>query len=306
MISVEDARQRIPDGKQLYNALVRNQRLMPPRKDAINTQKFLRGVWTKKYWVMSSPEVVGYKMCADPPSKKQLARILSAVMANYRSLGEPTDSGIRRTAKQIRKRPPSTNWMLLVLSNLDPANPVFAKSYVAPKKPKGNEAVFLENQDDFFDGLPVASTKKKRFINLLDGKAKKAQQHAKTKARMAKMQAKLDAQQAAMNESSDSSSDDSDSDSSSSVQQSANAQSQAANYAANQEEEKQPVQTMIDTRGTDGANIIGNAGEMDNEMSMPLIDTLQLDGAKSSMKTRSCYKGNVFVNAGVKKTTDMM
>ena len=99
MISVEDARQRIPDGKSLYNALVRNQRLMPPRKDAINSQKFMRGVWTKKYWVMSSHEVVGYKMCADPPSKKQLARILAAVLANYRSLGEPTDSGMRRTAK---------------------------------------------------------------------------------------------------------------------------------------------------------------------------------------------------------------
>ena len=75
---------------------------------------------------------------------------------------------------------------------------------------------------------------------------------------------------------------------------------------AAQEEEKQPVFTMINTRGTDGANIIGNAGEMDNEMSLPVMETLQLDGAKSSMKTRSAYKGNVFVNAGVKKTTDMM
>ena len=75
---------------------------------------------------------------------------------------------------------------------------------------------------------------------------------------------------------------------------------------AAQEEAKQPVFTMINTRGTDGANIIGNAGEMDNEMSMPVMETLKLDGAKSSMKTRSAYKGNVFVNAGVKKTTDMM
>ena len=215
MISVEDARQRIPDGKSLYNALVRNQRLMPPRKDAINSQKFMRGVWTKKYWVMSSHEVVGYKMCADPPSKKQLSRILAGVLANYRSLGEPTDSGMKRTAKQIRKRPPSTNWMLLVLSNLDPANEVFAKGYVAPRKPKGNEAVFIENQDDFFDGLPVAATKKKRFINLLDGKQKKTQQYSKMKARIEKMQAKLDAQQAALNDSSDSSSEDSDSDDSS-------------------------------------------------------------------------------------------
>ena len=195
MISVEDARQRIPDGKSLYSALVRNQRLMPPRKDAINSQKFMRGVWTKKYWVMSSHEVVGYKMCADPPSKKQLARILAGVLANYRSLGEPIDSGMRRTAKQIRKRPPNTNWMLLVLSSLHPGHEVFDKGYIKPARRQEEQFVasaMVDNEDGFFDGLPMATPTGKRRINLLSADMQQQVKVARLQFQLGKLQEKLD------------------------------------------------------------------------------------------------------------------
>ena len=59
------------------------------------------------------------------------------------------------------------------------------------------------------------------------------------------------------------------------------------------------AQTMINTKGDDGANIIGNAGEMDDEMETMGMASLNLGG---KMQTRQSFKDDVFVNAGVKAT----
>jgi len=151
MISLAEARLRIPDKKHLYSSLVRNSYLMPPRKDAILTAKFMRGVWLKKYWVLCSSEVVTMRMCADPPHRKVLAKIVHDMLRNYRSLGEPMDSGMRRTARKIKKTPPSSEWLLLVLSNLDADHELFSKGYIAPRKPKkSSECMMINNHGDFF------------------------------------------------------------------------------------------------------------------------------------------------------------
>ena len=104
---MHEARLRCFDGKTMYSCLVRNGYLMPPRKDPINTQKFMKGIMCKKNWVLHSDHVVSVRMCADPPSRKELAKIVVRIMKNYPSIGEPMDSGLRRTAKHIKKRPPS-------------------------------------------------------------------------------------------------------------------------------------------------------------------------------------------------------
>ena len=150
-ISLADARLRIPDKRCLYDSLIRNCYLMPPRKDVLLTQKFMRGVWSKKYWILNSSEVVAVRMCADPPNRKALAKIVSATLCSYRSLGEPIDSGMKRTAKCIRKTPPSSQWLLLVLSTLDQDHELFSKGYVAPRKEVQAAAeVMVDNQNDFF------------------------------------------------------------------------------------------------------------------------------------------------------------
>ena len=106
-ISLHEARMLVCDTKTMYNSCVRNGYLMPPRKDAINTQKFMKGIMCKKNWVLHSDHVVCVRMCADPPPRKQLAKIVVQIMKNYPSIGEPMDSGLRRTAKHIKKRPPN-------------------------------------------------------------------------------------------------------------------------------------------------------------------------------------------------------
>ena len=78
-------------------------------------------------------------------------------MKNYRSVGEPTDSGLRKMAKAIRKNPPHQDWLLMVLGTIQGDHPVFAKDYVAPKKVKNevvHDAFMVQNEDDFFDDLP--------------------------------------------------------------------------------------------------------------------------------------------------------
>ena len=56
---------------------------------------------------------------------------------------------------------------------------------------------------------------------------------------------------------------------------------------------------MINTKGPGSANIIGNAGEMDDEMETMGMASLDLGG---KMQTRQGFKDDVFVNAGVKMT----
>ena len=78
----------------------------------------MRGVMSKKYWVLQSSEVVTVMACADPPNRKVLAQMVHDVLMNYRPMGEPMDSGMKRTAKKIKRKPPSQQWLLMILSTL--------------------------------------------------------------------------------------------------------------------------------------------------------------------------------------------
>lgn len=80
------------------------------------TKRFMIGVKERHYWCLRSQDIVTFRVCADPPSKLDVAFILSEVMTNYRPMGEPLDTAIKRTALLIRKQPPSVSWQLLVLS----------------------------------------------------------------------------------------------------------------------------------------------------------------------------------------------
>ena len=100
----------VPDKRALYDALLRNQFILPPFKDQLLTTQFLMGIKDRTYWCLHSDSGLAMKSCADPPTKLELSEILSDVMLNYRPMGEPTDSGLKRTALQVRKRPPQRNW----------------------------------------------------------------------------------------------------------------------------------------------------------------------------------------------------
>ena len=75
------------------------------------------GVMTKTYYCLASKDVKQVLLCADPPSRKELAAMLKAVMYSKAPLfQEPFKSGIPRTAKQIKKKKPALDWMLQLLT----------------------------------------------------------------------------------------------------------------------------------------------------------------------------------------------
>ena len=113
----------------------------------------------KKAWCLNANEQVSIKPCADAPSKKELARILHTTMMNYRSLGEPHDSGLRKTAKLILKKPPDVQWMLMILATIDSDHRIFDKDYVHMKASRNAEddpKEAIDNSDDFFTGIPIS------------------------------------------------------------------------------------------------------------------------------------------------------
>ena len=166
MFSHQEAQMRCPDKKTLYQGCIRNQYLLSPFKDAINTVRYLQGVQSKRYWALTSKEIRAVKFCADPPVRKEIAQILYNVMMNYRKLGEPADSGMKRTAKYIRRKPPQAQWMLLILGSLEPDHFLFAKDYVNPRRPLAAQEQ-CDSHDGFYEGLPIIHNHRGRTLNLM-------------------------------------------------------------------------------------------------------------------------------------------
>ena len=108
MLSMREAQFIIPDRKALYQSLQRNGYSLPPIKDPILTVKFMKGVRSGFFFCLKQEQVQHFKQCATPPPRHELAVIVCDVMCNTNSgLGEPYDSGIQRTAKEILKKKPN-------------------------------------------------------------------------------------------------------------------------------------------------------------------------------------------------------
>ena len=193
LMGIHEVNLRVPNKKALYTVLMRNGYILPEFKQPIITLKFLRLVRKKRCWCINSEEGITVKPCADTPSKKELALILCQVMTNYRSIGEPYDSGLKRTAKAIKRRPPNVDWMLMVLATIHAENAVFDRTYVHVKSntlpTDVSQMVMVDNSDNFFTDLPiVVGASGNRGVSFLSKSQVK-------KARLKKMRFKLDKMQ---------------------------------------------------------------------------------------------------------------
>ena len=110
------------------------------------------------------------------PPKKELSKLVGDVMLNFpEKLGEPIDSGIRRTALKIKRKKPNADWLILMLAQFAPEHAIFSPNYVYEKKSKDKVVIKdlqVDNIDNFFTGLPVpnlsARDRRKRPINFID------------------------------------------------------------------------------------------------------------------------------------------
>ena len=114
------------------------------------------------------------------------------------------DGAFRRTSLELARKPPNTEWLLAMLSTMEPGHAIFAKDYVKPRSHQNSEAAgeydtdMVENVDGWFDGLPVAKSRKGAPIKLAassNSAAAEAHKLRKLQEKAAAIQAKINQQQ---------------------------------------------------------------------------------------------------------------
>ena len=130
---------------------------------------FMKGcIGNRTYWL---PKIQDIRLlnCIDPPSRVDLARMVADSMRGLDNgpPSEPFDTSFRRTASEIEKKPPNQEWLVAMLSTLNPNSELFRKDYVKPKPlskfaaPDDVDVDMVANDDGFFSGLPLASKSSK-------------------------------------------------------------------------------------------------------------------------------------------------
>ena len=66
----------VNDKGSMYNAVYRNNFLLPPKRDPWLTFEFLDGIRTGLYWLPKTSECKMYS-CLEPPSKEEVATIVA-------------------------------------------------------------------------------------------------------------------------------------------------------------------------------------------------------------------------------------
>ena len=172
------------DKKQVWKQCTRVGYNMPPFKDSINSNNFVKGVKDQTHWMLKCSDVVVIKKIADPPSRKHVAEVVHHLMISGESKGEVEDSKLFNTAEAILKHPPQLQWLEQVLAYFDKDHDMFSPMYMPPVKEKHNPmALKVKNIDGFFSSdnvnpallvqLMKSSNKRKRGMNLFS----KAERH---------------------------------------------------------------------------------------------------------------------------------
>ena len=154
-VSYDHAMQTIQCKHGLYTALQYNQYILPPRNDALLSTKFLLGIIKGSYWMLHSNQITTIKVCAYPPKKEELAQIVYDTILQQNNVAADIKESLKRTGKLIRKKKPHKDWMLLVLSQLDPNHRIFSKGHTKAlaKKKRIVDEIQVPNPNGFFDGL---------------------------------------------------------------------------------------------------------------------------------------------------------
>ena len=107
------------------------------------------------------------KVCPYPPTRIDLAGILSEAMFGCNNTDAVVMKALKKTAKLIRKKPPNKEWMLLVLAQIEPGHHIFSKQHTKPTKKKVDayEEVTVNVPSGFFDGLVLPRDSGKKVRN---------------------------------------------------------------------------------------------------------------------------------------------
>ena len=192
----------VNDKHSLHESLRRNQLFCPKLKEGLMTVQFMKGCIGYRYYWLPKTEDIRIRNCVDPPPRGDLARMVFERMSGQEPSGDACfDGAFRRTSEELARKPPNTEWLLAMLSTMDPENAIFAKDYVRPRQNRasdydGDNADMVENVDGWFDGLPVAKQRRGAPIKLVQANSAAAEANKlhRLQAKSAALQAQIQQQ----------------------------------------------------------------------------------------------------------------
>ena len=135
--------------RHMYQSMIRNSYYLPSFKSSLCSLDYMEKV---RSGTVHCPRHAEIRLlpCAAPPTKEFLLAELNRV-AQKKGL----DLGISE------KKQPNRDWMLAVLSTMEPTHKIFRKDYVPPLKVQSVQlSKIVDNSDGFFDQLPKLTKKR--------------------------------------------------------------------------------------------------------------------------------------------------
>ena len=135
----------VKDVKDLYNLALRNGFYLPQQSSSAVNEVMLLNVLQGHYWCPLFKDIK-LKPCVKAPVKEVLLNALLKLCRRH----------MLNVAWIDEKHSPDKDWIVAVLSTLDPNHEIFKKDYVAPpvrRRLQDVETIVLPNE--LFDGLPL-------------------------------------------------------------------------------------------------------------------------------------------------------
>jgi hypothetical protein len=157
------ARERVGNKKEYYEALERNGFKMPAYKGQFVTSDVLIKIRNGEMYCPRYTDLV-VRPCPTPPDAMTIKNEL--INGIHHSFANGMDNSHRprfdELLKQLERATPDKDWMLQILSIMTQGqHQYFSKSYVPPPKVRNQNDSYLhvENRDGFFNDLPQSRVK---------------------------------------------------------------------------------------------------------------------------------------------------
>ena len=117
-----------------YDAMAANGYFMPDKKSTFCTLKLMKEVYLGKCYFPLLHDI-RLEPCLNPPSADYLVEVLANLIENNGNYdSEDQMNQYKRLVKHLRHNKPDKQWLLAVLSTLQPHNEIFQKGYRPPTK----------------------------------------------------------------------------------------------------------------------------------------------------------------------------
>lgn len=169
-MTVREFSLKVQSKADLHEALCRNGFYPPSLKSGMATEAYLIGVMDRTYYCPRAEEI-RIRLCPRPPDKNVLLEKFTKLMH---------DKGLK--SGLVEGKWPDKQWLLAIISTLNPEDEIFKKDYFPPpRKNNIEEQKTIQVPNAFFEGLPDSRRRVKRHALRIvgEGRAKQRVQYLK-------------------------------------------------------------------------------------------------------------------------------